>query len=335
MATHPNPQQAAETVQALAQRVVQNVEHVVVGKTQAVMTAIAALLAESHVLIEDAPGVAKTVLVKSLGISLGLTFRRVQCTPDLLPTDATGMSVFNQKTTEFEFRPGPVFANLLLVDELNRATPRTQSALLECMAEGQVTADNVTYPLEKPFLVFATQNPFEYEGTFPLPEAQLDRFALRMRIGYPAEADEVALLERIRQRHPMEDLQSVSTAAEVREAQQLVREIHVAEEVRRYIARVVRASRAHQDVAIGASPRATIALFRLAQAVAATTGQSFVTPDVVRYLVPLVLEHRLTLRPEARIRERRPEHMVADILERIAAPTPGASMGTAPPNEKT
>jgi len=315
-------EQAAQQVAQIGATVLANVEKVVVGKTQAIQTAIASLLAGGHVLLEDAPGVAKTVLVKALSKSLGLMFKRVQCTPDLLPTDVTGASIFNQKTSDFEFRHGPVFANLVLVDELNRATPRTQSALLECMAEGQTTIDDRTYELPKPFLVFATQNPFEYEGTFPLPEAQLDRFAIRMRIGYPSEADEITLLETTRERHPLESISQVTDGPALISAQHAVRQVFINADVRGYIARLVRATRAHGDVAVGASPRASMALFSLSQAASAISGRDYVTPDVVRILAPMVLEHRISLKPEARIRGRTATNIVNDILERTPAPTP-------------
>jgi MoxR-like ATPase len=317
------PQEAVEQVAAFAAKVVDNVEKVVVGKTPQVQTAVAAILAQGHVLLEDAPGVAKTVLVKSLAKSLGLSFKRIQCTPDLLPSDAVGASVYNQKTVDFEFRPGPVFANLVLVDELNRATPRTQAALLECMAERQVTVDNKTYPMAHPFLVFATQNPFEYEGTFPLPEAQLDRFAIRMRIGYPDELQELQLLENTRERHPLESIGSVSSEEEALSAQEAVKQVFVHEDIRRFIVRLARGSRTHGDVLIGASPRASMALFHMAQAATAVAAKEYVTPDIVRYLAPMVLEHRLTLKPEARMRGRTPANVVHDILERTPAPTPG------------
>lgn len=315
-------EQAAQQVARVAGAVVANVEKVVVGKTQVVQTAIASLLAGGHVLLEDAPGVAKTVLVKAMAKSLGLSFKRVQCTPDLLPTDVTGASIFNQKTSDFEFRHGPVFANLVLVDELNRATPRAQSALLECMAEGQTTVDDRTYDLPKPFQVFATQNPFEYEGTFPLPEAQLDRFAIRMRIGYPSEADEITLLETTREVHPLESISAVADAESLIAAQKAVRQVYVNAEVRGYIARLVRATRQHGDIAVGASPRASMALFHLSQAVTAVTGRDYVIPDTVRSLAPMVLEHRLALKPEARIRGRTAANIVADVVQQISAPVP-------------
>ncbi|MEA2554654.1 MAG: MoxR-like ATPase [Fimbriimonadaceae bacterium] len=315
-------EEAARQVAEVGAIVLANVEKVVVGKTQVIQTAIASLLAGGHVLLEDAPGVAKTVLVKALAKSLGLSFKRVQCTPDLLPTDVTGASVFNQKTVDFEFRHGPVFANLVLVDELNRATPRTQSALLECMAEGQTTIDDKTYILPQPFQVFATQNPFEYEGTFPLPEAQLDRFAIRMRIGYPSEADEIMLLETTRERHPLESISAVADAETLIAAQAAVRQVYINAEVRAYIAKLVRATRAHGDVAIGASPRASMALFHLSQAASAVAGRDYVVPDTVRMLAPMVIEHRLSLKPEARIRGRTAANIVNDILERTSAPTP-------------
>jgi MoxR-like ATPase len=317
------PDQAAATVAEFGNRVLVNVEKVIVGKTPVIQAAISSFLADGHVLLEDAPGVAKTVLVKALAKSLDLGFKRIQCTPDLLPSDAIGTSIYHQGKGEFEFRPGPVFANIVLVDELNRATPRTQAALLECMAERQVTVDNTTHPMDRPFLVFATQNPFEHEGTFPLPEAQLDRFAIRLRVGYPSEADEVALLEMSRVRHPLETISSVVTTEQVIAAQEAVRFVHVAEPVRQYLTRLVRASRVHTDVLLGASPRASQALFHLAQASSAVAGLDFVTPDIIRYLAPMVLAHRMSLKPEARMRGRTANDVVNDILGGVAAPSLG------------
>jgi len=317
------PDLAAATVSSFANRVLANVEQVVVGKTPVIQAAISSFLADGHVLLEDAPGVAKTVLVKSLARSLALGFKRVQCTPDLLPSDAIGTSIYNQGKAEFEFRPGPVFTNIVLVDELNRATPRTQAALLECMAERQVTVDNETHQMQKPFLVFATQNPFEHEGTFPLPEAQLDRFAIRLRVGYPSEADEIALLELSRIRHPLDSIQSVVSYDEVIDAQAAVRFVHVSDTVRQYLTRLVRGTRTHSDVLLGASPRATQALFHLGQASSAVAGLDFVTPDVVRYLAPMVLAHRMSLKPEARMRGRTALDVVNDVLGSVAAPAPG------------
>ena len=313
---------AAQFVAGLAKRLIQNIETVVVGKRQVIVNVLVSLLCEGHVLIEDVPGVAKTVLAKSLAKSMGCTFHRVQCTPDLLPSDITGVSIFNQQSAQFEFRPGPAFAHVLLADELNRATPRTQSALLECMAEGQVTLDGATRKLSRPFLVLATQNPIEYEGTFPLPEAQLDRFYIRTKIGYPDEEGELTMLERLRAGHPVDRLSAVTNAGEIVQAQNAVKSIFVHDEVRKYIIRIVRATRSHADVAIGASPRASIALFRTAQAMAALRGWDYVTPDVVKGMGPLVLEHRIILKPEARLNRRTASHVIWELLEKIPAPAP-------------
>ncbi len=312
----------AGLVTEFSQRISQSIQKAVIGKPDVVQVAIAVLLAESHALLEDTPGVAKTVLVKALALSLGLEFRRIQCTPDLLPSDVTGSAIFNQKTSDFEFRPGPIFANLLLVDELNRATPRTQSALLESMAERQVTSEGKARPLEPPFCVFATQNPFEYEGTFLLPEAQLDRFAVRLSIGYPSESTELQLLELTRERHPLATITPVAQLDELLSMQAAVRQIFVHEAVRRYIIQLVRSTRKHPDILIGASPRAGMALFHLSQALSAVRGHEHVVPETARYLAPFVLEHRLTLRPEARMRGRRAGHIVQELIERVPAPAP-------------
>ena len=316
--------EAAQLVAGLAKRLIQNIETVVVGKRQVIVNVLVSLLCEGHVLIEDVPGVAKTVLAKSLAKSMGCTFHRVQCTPDLLPSDITGISIFNQQSAQFEFRPGPAFAHVLLADELNRATPRTQSALLECMAEGQVTIDGATRTLSRPFLVLATQNPIEYEGTFPLPEAQLDRFYIRTKIGYPDEEGELTMLERLRAGHPVDRLAAVTNAEEIVGAQNAIKSIFVHDEVRKYIIRIVRATRSHADVAIGASPRASIALFRTAQAMAALRGWDYVTPDIVKAMGPLVLEHRIILKPEARLNRRTPAHVIWELLEKIPAPAPAS-----------
>ncbi|HEY3378717.1 MAG TPA: MoxR family ATPase, partial [Armatimonadota bacterium] len=274
----PAARDAAKFVHEVAKRLIQNIETVIIGKRPVITSALIALFAEGHVLLEDVPGVAKTVLAKSIAKSIGCDFHRVQCTPDLLPSDVTGVSVFNQKLGEFEFRPGPAFAHILLADELNRATPRTQSALLECMAEGQITCDTVTRPLARPFMVFATQNPIEYEGTFPLPEAQLDRFCMRLRMGYPDEPTEFSMLERLRLAHPVDTLKPVVSVKDIVHAQELVKQIFVHEEVRRYLIKLVRATRGHPEIAVGASPRASIALFHTAQATAALRGFDYVLP---------------------------------------------------------
>jgi MoxR-like ATPase len=297
--------------------IIENVEKVIIGKRATVELLIVAMLCEGHVLLEDVPGVGKTMLARSLAVSLGGQFKRLQCTPDLLPNDVVGVSIFNQKSGEFEFRQGPVFVNILLVDEINRATPRTQSALLEAMQEQQVTADGTTYNLPRPFLVLATQNPIEYEGTFPLPEAQLDRFLLRLTLGYPSQADERELLQRLRREHPVVNLHPVAQASRLIELQRQVWEIHIDETLQDYIVRLVSASRTHPDLALGASPRASLALFKASQALAAVRGRDHVLPDDIQYLLPAVLTHRLLIAPEAELRGRTPQGVLTDLLARI------------------
>ncbi|MCL6429743.1 MAG: MoxR family ATPase [Anaerolineae bacterium] len=301
-----------------ARLVADNVERVIVGKREAIELLLVALLCDGHVLIEDVPGVGKTMLARALAISLGGTFKRLQCTPDLLPNDVTGVSVYNQKTGEFEFRPGPVFVNVLLADELNRATPRTQSALLECMGEAQVTVDGVTHPLPRPFLVLATQNPIEYEGTFPLPEAQLDRFFMRVRLGYPTQDEERQIVQNLRRRHPIESLSQVADGRQVPELQAEVWEVHIDDSVQDYILRLVQATRTHPDLALGASPRGTLALSKAAQALAAIRGRDFVLPDDVKVLAAPVLEHRLIVSPESSLRGRTAAWVMGDILRQTA-----------------
>lgn len=308
------------SVAEFAGRIIGNVERVVVGKRDVIRLAVAAMLADGHVLFEDVPGVAKTMLARSLAISLGCSFARLQCTPDLLPSDITGVFVFNQKTSDFEFRPGPIMNHILLADEINRATPRAQSALLEAMAERQVSVDGHTFQLRRPFMVMATQNPIEFEGTFPLPEAQLDRFLMKLTIGYPGFSDENRMLELQRERHPIDDLQPVASAEDVLAAQQAIRQVTVHEAVRQYIVRIVHATRMHPDLAMGASPRASIALYRTAQALAATAGRSYVLPDDVKYLAWYVLPHRLILAAESRLRGRRQQDVLEEILDRVPAP---------------
>jgi MoxR-like ATPase len=305
---------------ALSRRLRANIENVVVGKPEAVALAVIALLADGHLLIEDVPGVAKTMLARSLALSIGGAFRRIQCTADLLPSDITGLSVFNQKTAEFEFSPGPVMANIVLADEINRAPPRTQSALLEAMAERQVTVDGVSRGLTRPFCVIATQNPIEYEGTFPLPEAQLDRFLLRMVIGYPSAQAESEMLLRLQLSHPVEGVQQVVTAEELVAAQGQVRRVFVHAKVRDYIVRLVQATRSHPDIALGASPRGSLALLRCAQARAACDGLSFVLPDQAKALLEPALAHRLILTPEARLGGRTAGGALAQIAARVEAP---------------
>jgi MoxR-like ATPase len=304
----------------VAKRLLASVERVIVGKPEAVRLAIVGLLADGHILVEDVPGVAKTMLARSLALSIGATFRRIQCTPDLLPTDITGLSVFNQKTGQFEYNPGPVMANIVLSDEINRAPPRTQSALLEAMGEKQVTVDGVTRKLAAPFCVIATQNPIEYEGTFPLPEAQLDRFLIRMTIGYPSAESESEMLLRLQLSHPVEQVNQVVTTEELLDAQAQVRRIFVHEKVRNYVVRLVQATRIHPDIALGASPRGSLALLRCAQAEAAVDGLSFVLPDHAKAAVEATLAHRLILTPEARLAGRRPTTILAQIASRVEAP---------------
>jgi len=302
------------SIQEFAARVGNNVERVIVGKRETIELALVALLCEGHILIEDVPGVGKTMLARALAVSLGGTFRRLQFTPDLLPNDITGVSVYNQKTGDFEFRPGPAFSHILLADEINRATPRTQSALLECMGERQISVDGVSRPLARPFLVLATQNPIEYEGTFPLPEAQLDRFLIRLTVGYPAFADERQITINLQRVHPIESLTQVAELAELLALAGQVWEVHVDDSLRDYVVRLVQATRSHPDVALGASPRGTLALFKTAQALAAIRGRDYVLPDDVKKLAPLTLEHRLIIRPESALRGRTAADALAGIL---------------------
>jgi MoxR-like ATPase len=316
-------------VAPLAGRIIGNIEKVVIGKRAEIVLTLMAYLAEGHLLLEDVPGVAKTMLARALAASVGCSFKRIQCTPDLLPNDITGSSIFNPKTAEFEFRPGPVFAQLVLADEINRATPRAQAALLEAMGERKVTADGTNYPLAPPFFLIATQNPIDHEGTFPLPEAQLDRFVARLSLGYPQFDQETAMLQRLQLQHPIDSLQAVAGAEEVMAAQQSVREVHVDEKVSRYIVQIIQATREHFDLALGGSPRASMALFRCAQALAAIQSFDFVMPDDVKQIAPHVLGHRLILRPESRLRKKTVAGIVAEILNTIPVPQvhPGGGAG--------
>jgi MoxR-like ATPase len=301
-------------VRQFVRTVVDNVERVIVGKREAIDLVMVAMLCEGHVLIEDVPGVGKTMLARAVATSLGLTFKRLQCTPDLLPNDITGVSVFNQRTGEFEFRPGPAFVHVLLADEINRATPRTQSALLESMGEGQVTVDGVTHTLSRPFLVLATQNPIEYEGTFPLPEAQLDRFLLKLAVGYPSPADEGQMLLNLQREHPITAIEQVVDGTRLLRLQRQVWEVHVDDTVRNYIVRLIHATRRHADLALGASPRGSLALFKTAQALAALRGRDFVLPDDVKALAVPTLMHRLIVRPESALRGYTAERILGDLL---------------------
>lgn len=304
-------------IQDIYQRLVDSVSHVIIGKEDTIRLAIAALLCEGHILVEDVPGVGKTMLARALAASLGCSFSRIQFTPDLLPSDVTGVSIFNQKTQDFEFRPGPVMVQILLADEINRATPRTQSALLECMEERQLTVDGVTRPLARPFLVMATQNPVEYEGTFPLPEAQIDRFLVRLVMGYPSPEQESEILVRLQHRHPITEVKQVVSAEELLEAQRLTRQVFVEASVREYVVALVRATRQHSDIVLGASPRGSLALCHTAQARAALEGRGYVLPDDVKAMAVPVLGHRLIIKPESQLRGKTGNGVVEDILQRV------------------
>jgi MoxR-like ATPase len=316
-----------KNVQEPAERVVANVERVIIGKHAEVRMALVALLCEGHILIEDVPGVGKTMLAKALSKSIGCSFRRIQFTPDLLPSDVTGLSIYNQKTQEFEFRPGPIMAQVVLADEINRATPKTQSALLECMEEHQATIDGVSHPMETPFLVIATQNPIEYEGTFALPEAQLDRFMLRLRIGYPKPMEEIVILDEQKRVHPIEAIHQVLDVDELRQMQTAIKEVYVDQAVAEYIVRLVTATREHPDVYLGASPRGSINLYRSSQAFAAMEGRDYVIPDDVKSLGVAILAHRLIVKSQASLREIDPDRIVREILASVpvAAPTTATS----------
>lgn len=307
-------------VNGAAKRIIANVEKAIVGKRQSLVLSLCAWLCEGHLLLEDVPGVAKTMLARALARSVGCTFKRIQCTPDLLPGDVTGASIFNPKTTEFEFRPGPLFAQVVLADEINRTTPRTQAALLEAMAESRVTVDGTTHKLGPPFLVIATQNPVDHEGTFSLPEAQLDRFLMRFSLGYPTMEEELKMLEMLQHSHPIDQLEAVVSAEELVACQQAVRNVYVDDKVRRYLMQIVHDTRSHEDVALGGSPRASIALFRCSQAMAALRGRAYVLPDDVKRIAGPVLTHRIIVKPESRLRKITAAALVDDIVAEIAVP---------------
>ena len=305
---------------AVAQRIVDNVSKVIVGKRAVIEQALAALIAQGHILVEDVPGVGKTMLAKSLSISIGCNFKRIQFTPDLLPSDVAGISVYNQATGEFQFRPGPIMAQVVLADEINRATPKTQSALLEAMEELQVTVDGVTHHLEHPFVVIATQNPIEYEGTFPLPEAQLDRFLMRISLGYPDFEEELAVIEQQEQAHPIDSLEAVANPKDVIGLQQAAKDVYVDRAVREYIVNLTEATRNHRDVALGASPRASLGLFRAARALALVLDRDYVIPDDIKMLAAPVTAHRIILSPSARMRGVRSADLVSDLLNTLTVP---------------
>lgn len=308
------------SVQAFGSRVIQNIENVIVGKRSTIELAVIGLLCQGHLLIEDVPGVGKTMLARSMARSLGCTFSRIQFTPDMLPSDVTGVSIFNQVTREFEFRPGPVFAQVVLTDEINRATPKTQAALLEAMEERQVTVDGITHLLPKPFIVLATQNPIEYEGTFPLPEAQLDRFLLRLRLGYPEASEEIRVLENQQFQHPLEGLEQVVSAEELTLAQTDVKSVYVANGIKNYIVEMVRRTRKHPDVYLGASLRGSLTLYRTCQARAAINGRDFVLPDDVKALSEPALAHRIILSPAARLRDLTGEQVIGELVSDLPVP---------------
>jgi len=309
-----------EDVQTTAQKIIDNVEKVIIGKHNEVELALIALLCQGHLLIDDVPGVGKTMLAKAIAKSLGCTFKRIQFTPDMLPSDVTGVSIYDQSTGRFEFRPGPVMANIVLTDEINRATPKTQSALLEAMEEHQVTVDGVTHLLDKPFLVLATQNPIEYEGTFPLPEAQLDRFLMRISLGYPSPADEIRILEAQQHVHPIETIDQVVGARELLDMQEQIKDVYVHDAIKEYIVSLVGATRSHADVYLGSSPRGALALFRTSQARSALSNREYVIPDDIKALAEATLAHRLIVNPAARIREVDPRRVVREVLHTVEVP---------------
>lgn len=311
-------------VQNVAERIAQSVGQVIFGKRNEVRLTVLGLIAKGHILIEDIPGVGKTMMAKALARAIGCTFSRIQFTPDMLPSDVTGVSLFNQKTREFEFRAGPIVAQIVLADEINRATPKTQAALLEAMEERQITVDGVTYNMADPFLILATQNPIEYEGTFPLPEAQLDRFLIKIQLGYPSPAEELTVLSAQQYDHPINNMRQVVSVQELLAAQYAIRDVYVSEEIKQYIISLVNATRQHPDVYLGSSPRGSLALFRTAQARAAMAGRDYVLPDDIKALAEVTLAHRIIVGPEARVNKVSPRTIVQDVL--LSTPVPGASV---------
>ena len=309
-------------VQEFSRKLVANVERVIVGKSSAVQLSVVGLLSRGHLLIEDVPGVGKTMLARSLSRSLGCSFGRIQFTPDLLPSDVTGVSIYNQGTHEFEFKPGPIMSQVVLIDEINRATPKTQAALLEAMEERQITVDGTTYPLPEPFMVMATQNPIEYEGTYNLPEAELDRFLMRITLGYPGLRDEIEVMDKQQYRHPVEDLEPVTTSEDLIAAQEQIKSVFVSPALKEYIVRLVHRTREYADLYLGASPRGSLMLYRTSQARAAMMGRTYVLPDDVKFLVPVVLAHRLIVSPSARLRNVQPGEILEDIMEQLPVPEP-------------
>jgi MoxR-like ATPase len=307
----------------VAERIRKNIQKVIVGKDEVINLTLVAVLCEGHILLEDVPGIGKTTLARALAASLGSAYRRIQFTPDLLPSDVTGLNWFNQKEQEFQFRPGPIMSQVVLADEINRATPRTQSALLEAMQERQVTIDGVSRPLPRPFLVLATQNPIELEGTFPLPEAQVDRFLMRLAIGYPSEVEENAILERFRDADPLPDLEAVTDPEEIVALQAERRSVRVEASIREYMVKVARATRDHAELELGASPRASLSLYQSSQAYAAIQGRDYVIPDDAKGMAPHVLTHRLMISPQAELRGRSPEELVADVVDAVPVPVEG------------
>lgn len=311
-------------VQDVAERIAANVGQVIIGKRNEVRLAILGLLCRGHILLEDIPGVGKTMMARALSKTVGLSFSRIQFTPDMLPSDVTGVSIFNQQTGQFEFRPGPIMSQIVLADEINRATPKTQSALLEAMEERQVTVDGVTYRMANPFMILATQNPIEYEGTYPLPEAQLDRFLIRIQMGYPTPAEELTILSAQQYQHPIVNIQQSITVEELIHAQNAVLQVYVAEEIKQYIVALITATRTHPDLYLGSSPRGSLALFRTAQARAAMAGRDYVIPDDVKALAEVTLSHRVIIGPSARMRDVSPRLIIQDIL--ATTPVPGTSV---------